>query len=72
VVELTRSSSPIRTVPLPPGRTGDPARRRPDITRARELLGWSPQVGLRDGLARTIDSLQAELERGQGMAPSPP
>jgi nucleoside-diphosphate-sugar epimerase len=72
VVELTGSSSPIRTVPLPPGRTGDPARRRPDITRARELLGWSPQVGLRDGLARTIDSLQAELERGQGMAPSPP
>ena len=72
VVELTGSSSPIRSVPLPPGRTGDPARRRPDITRARDLLGWSPQVGLRDGLARTIESLQAELARGQGMAPSPP
>ena len=72
VVELTGSSSPIVTVPLPAGRTGDPARRRPDITRARQLLGWSPRVGLREGLARTIESLRAELAAGQGMAPSPP
>jgi nucleoside-diphosphate-sugar epimerase len=72
VIELTGSSSPIVTVPLPPGRTGDPARRRPDITRARELLGWSPRVALRDGLARTIEALRAELAAGQGMAPSPP
>jgi dTDP-glucose 4,6-dehydratase len=72
VIELTGSSSPIVTVPLPAGRTGDPARRRPDITRARELLGWSPRVALRDGLARTIEALRAELAAGQGMAPSPP
>jgi nucleoside-diphosphate-sugar epimerase len=71
VVELTGSSSPMVTVPLPAGRTGDPTRRRPDITRARELLGWEPTIGLRDGLARTIESLEAELA-GQGMAPSPP
>lgn len=38
--------------PLP---TGDPARRRPDITRARELLGWAPMVDLRTGLARMFD-----------------
>ncbi|HEY8092224.1 MAG TPA: GDP-mannose 4,6-dehydratase, partial [Acidimicrobiales bacterium] len=72
VVELTGSSSPIVTVPLPEGRTGDPARRRPDITRARELLGWSPRIDLREGLTRTIESLRAELAAGQGMAPSPP
>jgi dTDP-glucose 4,6-dehydratase len=33
---------------------GDPQRRRPDITRAQELLGWNPQVGLEDGLRATI------------------
>lgn len=44
---------PLTTVskPLPPD---DPTRRRPDITRARRLLGWEPTVSLRDGLARTI------------------
>ena len=39
-----------RRPPLP----DDPARRRPDITRARTLLGWEPVTPLRDGLARTI------------------
>ncbi|HEV8022403.1 MAG TPA: UDP-glucuronic acid decarboxylase family protein [Candidatus Lustribacter sp.] len=37
-----------------PALPDDPARRRPDITRARELLGWEPVTPLRDGLARTI------------------
>jgi nucleoside-diphosphate-sugar epimerase len=37
--------------PLPPD---DPSRRRPEITRARSLLGWEPRVPLRDGLARTL------------------
>ncbi len=35
--------------------TGDPQTRQPDISRARKVLGWEPQVGLRDGLASTID-----------------
>jgi UDP-glucuronate decarboxylase len=61
VVELTGSSSPITTVPIPPGREGDPVRRRPDITRARELLGWTPVTDLRDGLQRTIDALRREV-----------
>ena len=39
----------------------DPQRRRPDITRARAALGWEPQVGLNDGLMRTIDYLRLEL-----------
>ena len=37
--------------PLP---TDDPRQRRPDITRARRLLGWEPQVSLEEGLAETI------------------
>ncbi|MBN1595264.1 SDR family oxidoreductase [candidate division FCPU426 bacterium] len=44
---------PLRTkhLPLP---ADDPQRRRPDISKARKLLGWSPEVSLRDGLRRTI------------------
>jgi nucleoside-diphosphate-sugar epimerase len=44
---------PLQVVhrPLPPD---DPTRRKPDITRARELLGWEPRTPLRDGLTRTI------------------
>ncbi|GJE11590.1 Bifunctional polymyxin resistance protein ArnA [Methylobacterium longum] len=33
---------------------GDPHQRRPDITKARDLLGWAPTVSVRDGLERTI------------------
>jgi dTDP-glucose 4,6-dehydratase len=51
VLELTASSSPIVYAELP---VDDPQQRRPDISRARELLGWSPEVSLRDGLAMTI------------------
>lgn len=52
VVELTSSSSDIEFRPLP---ADDPKVRRPDITRARELLGWAPEVDLETGLQRTID-----------------
>jgi dTDP-glucose 4,6-dehydratase len=52
VRELTGSTSEIVHEPLP---VDDPTQRRPDITRARELLGWEPKVDLRDGLARTIE-----------------
>jgi dTDP-glucose 4,6-dehydratase len=52
VCELIGSSSTIERHPLP---EDDPTRRKPDITRARELLGWNPQVELQDGLARTIE-----------------
>ena len=52
VVELTGSSSAIISHPLP---TDDPKVRRPDITRARTLLGWEPTIQLRDGLVRTIE-----------------
>ncbi|WP_149537404.1 UDP-glucuronic acid decarboxylase family protein [Siccirubricoccus phaeus] len=51
VRRLTGSSSPFELRPLP---ADDPMQRRPDITRARRLLGWEPQVPLAEGLARTI------------------
>ena len=57
-IEVTGSPSEIITEPLP---VDDPARRRPDITLARELLGWEPGVDLRDGLARTADWFRQAL-----------
>ena len=50
----------IKRCPLP---ADDPRQRRPDITRARELLGWSPAVPLRDGLARTISDFAGRIEK---------
>ncbi|MEW2345785.1 UDP-glucuronic acid decarboxylase family protein [Streptomyces griseoaurantiacus] len=51
VVELTGSSSRIRFVERP---VDDPARRRPDTSRAREVLGWEPRTSWAAGLERTI------------------
>jgi UDP-glucuronate decarboxylase len=51
VVALVGSDSAIEHRPLP---SDDPARRRPDIGRARELLDWHPTVGLDEGLAKTV------------------
>lgn len=42
--------------------SGDPQQRRPDITRAKEVLKWQPQVTLEDGLQRTIDFFKAQLD----------
>ncbi len=58
VVELTESRSEIVFEALP---VDDPKVRQPDITRARDLLGWEPEVELRDGLRRTIDHAVAQL-----------
>jgi dTDP-glucose 4,6-dehydratase len=52
VQRLTGSRSPLRFEPLP---ENDPKQRRPDISRARRLLGWKPRVSVEDGIARTID-----------------
>lgn len=49
-LEVTGSDSEIHFLPLP---ADDPTRRCPDITLARDLLGWAPEIDLRDGLART-------------------
>jgi len=51
VIELTGSSSQIVFEPLP---GDDPKQRRPDITKAKAVLGWEPQVQLEEGLRRTV------------------
>ena len=58
VIEQTGSASTLTHLPLP---QDDPVRRQPDITRAREILGWSPAVPLSEGLARTIDYFRTTL-----------
>jgi dTDP-glucose 4,6-dehydratase len=58
VVELTESRSEIVFEALP---VDDPKVRQPDITRARDLLGWQPEVELREGLRKTIDHAVATL-----------
>jgi UDP-glucuronate decarboxylase len=58
VKEITEASSEIVFEALP---EDDPKQRRPDITLARELLGWSPGVSLRDGLRNTIEASGAEI-----------
>lgn len=51
IKELIGSSSPIEFRPLP---EDDPKRRKPDISRAREILGWKPEYKLREGLSEVI------------------
>jgi UDP-glucuronate decarboxylase len=58
VVELTGSSSPIEKRPLP---ADDPRQRQPDLTRARELIGYEPHIPLRAGLERTIAHFRERL-----------
>ncbi len=58
IVALTGTNQPIDYRPLP---VDDPRRRRPDISRAQALLGWSPRVPLAEGLARTCAWFAREL-----------
>jgi dTDP-glucose 4,6-dehydratase len=52
VQRLAGTSLPIEHRPLP---EDDPRVRRPDISRARQLLGWEPRVGFEDGMRRTLE-----------------
>jgi dTDP-glucose 4,6-dehydratase len=58
IIEMTGSTSKIIYKPLP---EDDPKVRRPDITRARTLLGWEPKVELREGLTKTIDYFKTKV-----------
>jgi UDP-glucuronate decarboxylase len=65
VIDLTGSRSRIVHKPLP---SDDPRQRQPDIALAREKLGWSPKVPLREGLKETIAYFDALLKDPQGTA----
>ena len=58
VLELTGSGSGVERLPLP---QDDPVRRRPDTTRAREILGWGATVPLEVGLQSTIEYFRSVL-----------
>src|ERR687885_154986 len=62
-IDVTGSRSEIVHEALP---TDDPKQRRPDISRARDLLGWEPTVKLREGLQRTIDQAGVAALAGAG------
>jgi dTDP-glucose 4,6-dehydratase len=59
IIELSGSGSEISHRPLP---EDDPQQRCPDITRAREVLGWEPQTGAREGLAKTLQWFASQAE----------
>jgi dTDP-glucose 4,6-dehydratase len=58
IIELTGSTSRIIYKPLP---VDDPKQRRPDITRAKEVLGWEPKVQLREGLLKALDYFKRKV-----------
>jgi dTDP-glucose 4,6-dehydratase len=64
VQALVGASDEIVFMPLP---QDDPTRRRPDITRAQTLLGWTPKVSLREGLGRSLEYFKACVEEEQGI-----
>jgi len=58
VIKLTNSKSEITFVALP---QDDPRQRKPDITVAKNILGWEPQIQLENGLIKTIEYLQTQI-----------
>jgi dTDP-glucose 4,6-dehydratase len=60
ILELSGSKSAIVHQPLP---QDDPRVRRPDITRARTLLGWEPQIARKEGLRRTLEHFRGRLHK---------
>jgi dTDP-glucose 4,6-dehydratase len=59
IVEVTGATSEIGFLPLP---VDDPKTRQPNITKARELLGWEPKVQFDEGLAKTIEFFRGLAE----------
>jgi dTDP-glucose 4,6-dehydratase len=61
ILDLTGSKSELRSEPLP---QDDPARRRPEISKARALLGWEPRVSLNEGLQRSLGFFKSKVTAG--------
>jgi nucleoside-diphosphate-sugar epimerase len=64
ILDLTSSASSIVFQSLP---EDDPKVRRPDITRAWQLLGWSPRISLEEGLQRTITYFRTRVAAAKGV-----
>jgi UDP-glucuronate decarboxylase len=62
VITLTGSASKLEHLPLP---EDDPRQRQPDISLAREMLGWQPSVPLEEGLRKTIAYFRESMDRGE-------
>lgn len=58
IVSMTGSTSSFSYLPLP---QDDPQRRQPDITKAQQILDWTPEISLESGLGHTIDDVEARL-----------
>jgi UDP-glucuronate decarboxylase len=69
IVELTASRSSLVFEPLP---SDDPVRRCPDIQLAKAMLGWQPEVPLREGLQATIDYFDRQLSAKAASSSSAP
>jgi len=65
VVEMTGNVSDLSFLDLP---VDDPKVRQPDITKAREILGWEPKVSLEDGLKTTLEFFQKKVEEEKAQA----
>ncbi|MEL7219421.1 MAG: SDR family NAD-dependent epimerase/dehydratase, partial [Pseudomonadota bacterium] len=63
--EPVSSKSTIEYHPLP---QDDPQQRRPDITKARETLGWEPKTQLKEGLQKTIAYFDEQFTSGETVA----
>lgn len=59
ILKITGSSSKITYKPLP---VDDPKQRRPDISKAKRLLGWEPKVSLEEGIKKTIEYFRTKIE----------
>ncbi len=59
IIKITGSASTLTYKPLP---VDDPKQRRPDITRAKQILGWEPKVSLEEGLTKTIAYFKGRIE----------
>jgi dTDP-glucose 4,6-dehydratase len=58
ILEVTGSSSKLVFEPLP---QDDPTRRKPDITKAKNILGWEPKISLTEGLKLSLDYFRSQL-----------
>lgn len=67
ILRLTGATSAVEFRPLP---EDDPKQRRPDITKAKTLLGWEPRVPLEEGLQRTVEYFRAVIKTGSA-TPAP-